>query len=56
MYSVKYHPGLINWNKIEKPSKIGQDKKSLISIFAFFLTAIAKVWALGCLHPNLKFF
>ena len=24
------------WNKLEKPSKTGQDKKSLISTFAFF--------------------
>ena len=29
-------------NKIEKSRKTGQDKKSLISIFACFLTAIAK--------------
>ena len=31
------------WNKIEKSSKAGQDKKSLISTFAYFLTATAKV-------------
>ena len=31
------------WNKIEKSSKIGQDKKSLVSFFACFLNAIAKV-------------
>ena len=31
------------WNKLEKSSKTGQDKKSLISIFAYFLTATAKV-------------
>ena len=32
------------WNKIEKSSKIGQDKKCLMSTFAcLFLTAIAKV-------------
>ena len=31
------------WNKIEKPSKIRLDKKSLVSTFACFLTAIAKV-------------
>ena len=30
-------------NKIEKSSKIGENKKSLISAFACFLTAIAKV-------------
>ena len=29
------------WNKVKKSSKIGQDKKSLISAFASFLTAIA---------------
>ena len=31
------------WNKIGNSSKIVQDKKSLISTFACFLTAIAKV-------------
>ena len=31
------------WNKIENFIKTGQDKKSLISTFACFLTAIAKV-------------
>ena len=31
------------WNKIEKCSKTGQDKKSLKSAFACFLTATAKV-------------
>ena len=31
------------WNKIEKSSKTGEDKKSLISTFACFLTAIARV-------------
>ena len=41
-------------NKIEKSSKIGQDKKSLISTFCVFLTTIAKVifwkrdWPLSC--------
>ena len=30
------------WNKMEKYSKIGQDKKSWKSTFAYFLTAIAK--------------
>ena len=38
-----YNPGQNIWNKIEKYSKIGQDKKSLISTFACFLTATAKV-------------
>ena len=31
------------WNTIEKFSKTEQGKKSLISTFAWFLTAIAKV-------------
>ena len=38
-----YNPGQDIWNKIEKSSKTGQDKKSLISTFACFLTAAAKV-------------
>ena len=29
------------WIKVKKSSEIGQDKKSLISAFASFLTAIA---------------
>ena len=47
------------WNKIEKSSKIGPGKKSLISTFAYFLTAITKVQFLDgrlgtrlCLHFN----
>ena len=31
------------WNKIEKSSKIRQEKKTLISTFACFVTAIAKL-------------
>ena len=31
-----YNPGQNIWNKIEKSSKTGQDKKSLISTFACF--------------------
>ena len=31
------------WGKIEKSSKTGSDKKSLVSTFACFLTATAKV-------------
>ena len=31
------------WNKLKKSSKTGQDKKSLISTFACFLTATANV-------------
>ena len=38
------------WNKIEKPSKIGQYKKSLISTFQCFLIAIAKI---SCLEEIL---
>ena len=37
------NPGQNIWNKVEKSSKTGQVKKSLISTFACFLTAIAKV-------------
>ena len=38
-----YNPGQNIWNKIEKFNKTGQGKKSSVSIFACFLTAIAKV-------------
>ena len=38
-----YNPRQIIWNKIGESSKIGQDKKSLISAFACFLAAIVKV-------------
>ena len=31
------------WNKLEKPNKTEQEKKSLISIFAYFFTAANKV-------------
>ena len=31
------------WNKLEKSSKTGQGKKSLMSTFACFLTGTAKV-------------
>ena len=37
------NPGQNIWNKVDKSSKIGQDKKSLISTFACFFTVIAKV-------------
>ena len=50
------------WNKIEKSSKTGEEKKSLISAFACFLTATAKVEfvqvRLGtrlCVHSNKRF-
>ena len=42
-YWVDYNPGQNICNKIEKSSKTGQDKKSLIYTFACFLTASAKV-------------
>ena len=38
-----YNPMQNVWNKLEKSSKTGQDKKSLISTSACFLTATAKV-------------
>ena len=41
--SNAYNPMQNIWNKLEKSSKIGQDKKSLISTFGCFLTATAKV-------------
>ena len=31
------------WNKLEKSSQIGQEKKSLMSTFACFLTGLATV-------------
>ena len=37
------NPGQNIWNKLKKSSKTGQEKKSLVSTFASFLTAIAKV-------------
>ena len=43
IFEFVYNPGQNIWNKIEKSSKTGQDKKSLISTFACFLTATAKV-------------
>ena len=56
------NPGKKNWKKIEKSSKTGQGKKSLISIFACFLTVTDKVelvqGILGTrlfVHPNLRF-
>ena len=43
IHMLYYNPGQNTWNKIEKSSKTGQDRKSLISAFACFLTATAKV-------------
>ena len=53
-----YNPRKNVWNKIEKSSKIGQDKKSWISPFRCFLTGTAKIRFLkGRLgtRPNLRF-
>ena len=36
IFELVYNPGQNIWNKIEKYSKIGRDKKSLISTFACF--------------------
>ena len=38
-----YNPGQNIWNKMEKSSKTGQEKKSLVSNFVCVLTANAKV-------------
>ena len=38
-----YNPMQNICNKLEKSSKTGQDKKSLISTFRCFLTATAKI-------------
>ena len=43
MWPKNYNLGQNIWYKIEKSSKTGHDKKSLISTFACFLTAIVKV-------------
>ena len=37
------NPGQNIWHKVKKFSKIGQDFKNVLSKFAYFLTAIAKV-------------
>ena len=42
-FACSDNPGQSIWNKIEKSRKTGQGKKSLISTFACFFTAIAKV-------------
>ena len=58
-----YNHGQKIWNKREKCSKIGQDKKSWISTLGCFLTAIAKVLFVEgrmrtrlYLQPNLSLF
>ena len=40
---ANYKLGENIWNRVNKSSKIGQDYKLLVSILAYFLTAIAKV-------------
>ena len=40
---INFNPGQSIWNKIEKSSKTGQEKKSLISSFACYMTAIADI-------------
>ena len=42
-FACSDNPGQNIWNKVEKSSKIAQEKRSLESIIACFLTAIAKV-------------
>ena len=37
-----YNPGQNIWNKMEQPSITGQEKKRLVSVFAYFLTATHK--------------
>ena len=63
-YYIKcvYNPAQNIWNKIEKSNKTGQDKKSLTSTFACFLTATATVEVLErrlgtrlCFHLILGF-
>ena len=48
---------------MEKFSKTGQEKKGLVSVFAWFLTAIVKIYFLEgglvtrlCVLPNSRFF
>ena len=62
IFELVYNPEINISNKIEKFSKTGQEKKSLISVSARFLTALANVLFLEgtlsarlYLHPNLKF-
>ena len=61
--SSDYNPGQNIWNKVKKSSKIGQDYKNVTSNFAYFLTAVVKVYILEgrlgtklYIHPNLPFF
>ena len=38
-----HSPGQVIWNKMQQSSKTGQEKKSLVSVFACFLTAFGKL-------------
>ena len=43
LFWFTYNSGQNIWNRIVESSKTGKEKKSWLSIFACFLTAIAKV-------------
>ena len=43
VWQIPYNPIQNIWNKIQKSSNIGQEEKSLMSIFEWFLLAIAKI-------------
>ena len=54
-FVCSHNPGENIWNKVQKSSKIRQDQKTLVSIFVYFLTTIAKVQFLeGRLGPRLS--
>ena len=62
-FGIAYNLGQNIWNKMEKSSKSGQEKKSLVSVLTCFLTAIAKIYLVAgrlgatlCVHPILRFF
>ena len=62
-FGIAYNLGQNIWNKMEKSSKTGQEKKSMVSILTCFLTAFAKVYFLEgrlgtslCVNPKLRFF
>ena len=47
------NPGQNIWDKVNKPSKIGEDQKTLVSPFEYFLTVPAKVFMS---QPNFETF
>ena len=55
-------PGQNIWNKVERSGKTGQEKKSLLSIFASFLLLLSmpnfmnEDWPLGYLSTQTSFF